>query len=90
MIIATNNVPAWYSKEEIECFEKIKELARTFPSATALVIEIEGSIQILIECKEELPPAQNMKISQFNKERNGLFVDYVTEDEQVEGKRYPL
>lgn len=90
MMAAVSNTPAWYGKEEAECFEKIKELAKRFPQATALVIEMEGSSQVLIECREELTNTQNMQISRFNKERNGLLVDYVTEDEHIEGKRYPL
>ena len=90
MGIAANNIPDWYNKEEVECFEKIRELARSLPSATDILVEHEGSIEVILELKRSASEEEIGKISDFNRGMHELFIEFVYQNEKVKGKRYGL
>ena len=86
MSIETNSVPVWYNKEEAECFEKVKALAKRIPSA---MVDPEES-HVVIECVKALSTDEILCISDFNKECPELLVSYAYESDHTKGKRYPL
>lgn len=89
MSITANSVPAWYSKEEIECFEKIKTLAKKIPATKCIIVDPEES-HVVIECRTKLSTDEILTIADFNGEGPEVPVSYAYERDRVEGKRYNL
>ena len=89
MMAAVNNTPAWYSKEEAKCFEKVKELARKILSAKSVIVDPE-EIHIVIECRTALSTDDILLICDFNEECPEVPVSYAYESDRVKGKRYDL